>query len=210
MPFYKDYIYPYLVDVLGDPAPIQEVRQQIIPLAQGNVLEIGVGSGANFIHYDAARVNKLYALEPNPGMIRLAERRQPKTKLSIEFLDLPGERIPLEDGSVDTVVSTFTLCTIPGIVDAIRGIARVLKPAGKLLFFEIGLSPDPEVQRWQKRLEPLSHRLFQGLYLTRDIPALIVQGGFQIERMESGYLAPFPKSLSYCWWGTAIPQSRRE
>jgi len=210
MPFYKDYIYPYLVDVLGDPAPIQEVRQQIIPLAQGNVLEIGVGSGANFIHYDAARVNKLYALEPNPGMIRLAERRQPKTKLSIEFLDLPGERIPLEDGSVDTVVSTFTLCTIPGIVDAIRGIARVLKPDGKLLFFEIGLSPDPEVQRWQKRLEPLSHRLFQGLYLTRDIPALIVQGGFQIERMESGYLAQFPKSLSYCWWGTAIPQSRRE
>ena len=210
MPFYKDYIYPYLVDVLGDPAPIQEVRQQIIPLAQGNVLEIGVGSGANFIHYDAARVNKLYALEPNPGMIRLAERRQPKTKLSTEFLDLPGERIPLEDGSVDTVVSTFTLCTIPGIVDAIRGIARVLKPDGKLLFFEIGLSPDPEVQRWQKRLEPLSHRLFQGLYLTRDIPALIVQGGFQIERMESGYLAQFPKSLSYCWWGTAIPQSRRE
>ena len=210
MPFYKDYIYPYLVDVLGDPAPIQEVRQQIIPLAQGNVLEIGVGSGANFIHYDAARVNKLYALEPNPGMIRLAERRQPRTKLSIEFLDLPGERIPLEDGSVDTVVSTFTLCTIPGIVDAIRGIARVLKPDGKLLFFEIGLSPDPEVQRWQKRLEPLSHRLFQGLYLTRDIPALIVQGGFQIERMESGYLAQFPKSLSYCWWGTAIPQSRRE
>jgi len=209
MLFYKDHVYPYLVDILGNPLPIRKIRQQVIPPAQGNVLEIGVGSGANFVHYDVARVNKLYALEPNSGMIRLAKRHLLKTKLNIEFIDLPGERIPLEDGSVDTVVSTFTLCTIPGIVDAIREIARVLKPGGKLIFFELGLAPDREVQRWQKRLEPLQHWLFQGLYLTRDIPALIVQGGFQIEQMESGYLSQFPKSLSYCWWGTAIPQSQR-
>jgi len=208
MPFHKDHIYPFLVDVLGDPPPILKIRQRIIPLAQGVVLEIGAGSGANFIHYDSTRVSKLYALEPNPGMIRLAERQRRKTKLNIEFIDLPGERIPLEDGSVDTVVSTFTLCTIPGIVDAIRGIARVLKTGGKLIFFELGLSPDPEIQRWQKQLEPLHHWLFQGLYLTRDIPSLIMQGGFQIEQMEAGYLAPFPKSSSYCWWGTAIPRSR--
>jgi SAM-dependent methyltransferase len=210
MSFYRDHIYPRLVDGLGDPPPIARIRQQMIPLAVGNVLEIGVGSGANFVHYDAARVNKLYALEPNPGMIRLAERQQLKTKLNIEFIGLPGERIPLEDRSIDAVVSTFTLCTIPGIGDAIRGIARVLKPNGKLIFFELGLSPDPEVQRWQTRLEPLQHWLFQGLHLTRDIPSLLVQGGFQIEQMESGYLAQFPKSLSYCWWGTAIPQSQPE
>src|SRR3972149_11113276 len=135
MPFYRDHIYPYLVDILGHPPPIQKVRQQIIPLAQGKVLEIGVGSGANFIHYDSARVSKLYALEPNLSMIQLAERQRRKTKLNIEFLDMPGERIPLEDGAVDTVVSTFTLCTIPGIVEAIRGMARVLKPRGKLIFF---------------------------------------------------------------------------
>ena len=90
MPFYRDHIYPLVVDVLGDPLPIQEVRQQIIPLATGNVLEIGVGSGANFSHYDPARVSKLYALEPNPGMIRLAERKLHRTKLNVEFLDLPG------------------------------------------------------------------------------------------------------------------------
>ena len=208
MPFYRDTIYPRLVNMLGDPPPIQKIRQQIIPLAQGTVLEIGVGSGANFVHYDPTKVNKLYALEPNPGMIRLAEKQQRKTKLNIEFLDLPGEIIPLEDNSIDTVVSTFTLCTIPGIMDAIRGIARVLRPDGKLIFFELGLSPDVEVQRWQKRLEPLHHWLFQGLYLTRDIPALIVQGGFQIEQVEMGYLAQFPKSSTYCWWGTAMPQSR--
>jgi ubiquinone/menaquinone biosynthesis C-methylase UbiE len=206
MSFYKNHIYPYLVDILGNPSPILKVRQQIIPLAQGKVLEIGAGSGANFLHYDVTKVNNLFALEPNPGMILLAERQQRKTKLNIEFLDLPGERIPLEDGSVDTVVSTFTLCTIPGIVDAVQGIARVLKPNGKLIFFELGLSPDPKVQRWQKPLEPIFHWMFQGLYLTRDIPALLEQGGFQIEQMEIGYLAQFPKSLSYCWWGTAIPQ----
>jgi len=207
MPFYKDHIYPYLVDILGDPPPIQKIRQQIIPRAQGKVLEIGVGSGANFIHYDSRKVSRLYALEPNPGMVRLAEREQHKTKLNIEFLDLPGERIPLGDGSIDTVVSTFTLCTIPGIVEAIQGIARVLKPNGKLIFFELGLSPDPEVQRLQKRLEPLHHWLFQGLYLTRDIPSFLVQGGFQIEQMESGYVAQFPKSLFYCSWGIAMSQA---
>jgi SAM-dependent methyltransferase len=210
MPFYRDYIYPHLVDILGDPPPIQEIRQQIIPLAEGKVLEIGVGSGANFVHYDSRKVTKLYALEPNLGMIRLAQKQQHRTKLNIEFLDLPGERIPLDDNTVDTVVSTFTLCTIPGIVDAIQGIARVLRPEGKLIFFELGLSPDLAVQRWQKQLEPLCRWLFQGLYLTRDIPFLIREGSFQINQMESGYLAQFPKSLSYCWWGIAVPLSREQ
>ena len=204
MAFYRDHIYPYLVDRLGDPPPIQIIRQQIIPHAQGQVLEIGAGSGLNFGHYDPAKVSKLYALEPNPGMRRLAERQRRRTKLDVEFLDLPGERIPLADGTVDTVVSTFTLCTIPGIAQALQGIRRVLKPGGKLIFFELGLAPDPAVQHWQTRLEPVCHRLFQGLYLTRDIPSLIRQGGFQIERMETAYLARFPKSVSYCWWGTAI------
>ena len=207
MPLYKDYIYPYLVNNLGDPPPILKVRRQIISRAQGKVLEIGAGSGANFIHYDFTKVSKLYALEPNPGMIRLAERKQRNPKLNIEFLDLPGEHIPLEDDTIDTVVSTFTLCTIAAIVDAIGEIARVLKPNGKLIFFELGLSPDVAVQRWQKRLEPIHHWLFQGLYLTRDIPSLLIEGGFQIEKMEAGYLAQFPKSSSYCWWGTAVPQA---
>ncbi|HJS19582.1 MAG TPA: class I SAM-dependent methyltransferase [Anaerolineales bacterium] len=203
MPFYRDYIYPHLVDMLGDPPPIREIRRQIIPLAEGNVLEIGVGSGANFPHYDPTRVTRLYALEPNSGMVRLAERQAHQTKLNIEFIDLPGERIPLDDGTVDTVVSTFTLCTIAGIGDAIQGIARVLRPDGKLIFFELGLSPDPAVQRWQKRLEPIQHWLFQGLYLTRDIPFLLMQGGFQIREIQAGYIASFPKSSTYCWWGVA-------
>ena len=143
-------------------------------------------------------------------MIQLAEKKRRETRLHIEFLDLPGERIPLEDATIDTVVSTFTLCTIFGVVDAIRGLARVLKPDGKLIFFELGLSPDLSVQRWQKILEPIHHWLFQGLYLTRDIPSLLKDGGFQIKQIQRGYLASFPKSSSYSWWGTAVLPSRQE
>ena len=208
MPFYGDSIYPHLVTVLGNPKPIDEIRQRIVPLAEGDVLEVGVGPGVNFVHYDPARVNKIYALEPNPGMLRRAEEQRRRTPLEIEFLDLPGERIPLPDASVDTVVSTFALCTIPGVVEAIRGIGRVLKPGGKLVFFEHGLSPDPRVQRWQKRSEPLFHWAFEGCHVTRDIPTLIGKSGFHIEQMDSGYLAPFPKSGSYCWWGAAVPELR--
>lgn len=206
MPFYRDHVYPRLVSALGDPKPIQEVRQRMIPLAQGEVLEIGVGPGVNFVHYDPKKVSKIYALEPNPGMIRLAEQHR-RTELNVEFLDLPGERIPLGDGSVDTVVSTFTLCTIPGVTEVIRGIGRVLRPGGQFLFFEHGLSPDIRVRRWQERTEPLFQWAFEGCHVTRDIPALIKEGGFRVERMETGYLARFPKSGSYCFWGVARPGS---
>lgn len=105
-------------------------------------------------------------------------------------------------------MTTFTLCTIPGVVEAIQGVRRVLKPAGKLIFFEHSLSPDPLVQRWQARSEPLFRWAFEGCHVTRDIPSLIRKGGFNIEQMDAGYLAPFPKAGSYCWWGVAIPELR--
>ena len=141
-------------------------------------------------------------------MIRLATQQRRRTKLDIEFLDLPGERIFLENGSVDTVVSTFTLCTVLGVVEVIRGMGRVLRPDGKFIFFEHGLSPDPRVQRWQRWSEPIPHWVFEGCHVTRDIPSLITQGGFKIEEMEMAYLASFPRSWSYSWWGTAVTESR--
>jgi ubiquinone/menaquinone biosynthesis C-methylase UbiE len=141
-------------------------------------------------------------------MIRLAERQRRRTKLDVEFLGLPGERIPLDDGAVDTVVSTFTLCTIPGVREAIRGIGRVLRPGGRLILIETGSSPEARVRHWQERWEPIHHRVFAGFYLTRDITSLITEGGFEIERADGMYLAPFPKSWTHCWWGAAIPQSR--
>jgi SAM-dependent methyltransferase len=207
MPFYRNRVYPHIVTVLGNPRPIQKIRQRIVPLAQGTVLEVGVGPGVNFAYYDPTNVSKIYALEPNPGMVLRAENARRQTKLDIEFLDLPGEQIPLPDASVATVVSTFTLCTIAGVADAIRGIARVLRPAGRFLFFEHGLSPDIRVRRWQERTEPFFQWAFEGCHVTRDIPALIEEGGFRVEQMETGYLARFPKSGSYYFWGVARPKS---
>jgi ubiquinone/menaquinone biosynthesis C-methylase UbiE len=168
MSFYRNRLYPHIVTALGNPKPIQEIRQRIIPLAQGTVLEVGVGPGVNFPYYNPARVSKVYALEPNPGMVERAENQRRRTELDVEFLNLPGERIPLPDRSVDTVVSTFTLCTIPGVEDAIRGIGRVLRPGGQFLFFEHGLSPDIRVRRWQERTEPFFQWAFEGCHVTRD------------------------------------------
>jgi len=203
MSFYREHVYPHLVDALGNPKPIAQIRQRIIPLAEGEVLEIGVGPGVNFPHYDSGKVRKVFALEPNPGMLRRADKQRSKAIFEIEFLDLPGERIPLPDASIDTVVSTFTMCTIPGVVEAIQGLRRVLKTGGKFIFFEHGLSPDDAVKRWQRRTEPLFRCVFEGCHVTRNIPALIEQGGFKIEQMDVGYLAPFPKCGSYCFWGVA-------
>jgi len=205
MPFYRDHVYPRLVKMLGDPEPISDIRRRLVPQAQGTVLEIGVGPGVNFVHYDLARVSKVYALEPNPGMMRLADRQRRRTRLDVEFLGLPGERIPLPVAAADTVVSTFTLCTIPGVEDALREVARVLKPDGRLIFLEHGLCPEPRSRRWQQWSEPLTRWVFEGCRLTRDIPALIAAGGFQIAEMETAYLARFPKSWTYCFWGTARP-----
>jgi ubiquinone/menaquinone biosynthesis C-methylase UbiE len=137
MAFYRNRIYPHIVSMLGNPRPIQKIREQIIPSARGTVLEVGVGPGVNFAYYAPARIEKLYALEPNPGMLKRAENQRRLTELNVEFLDLPGERIPLSEASVDTAVSTFTLCTIPGVADAIRGMSRVLKPDGQFLFLNM-------------------------------------------------------------------------
>jgi ubiquinone/menaquinone biosynthesis C-methylase UbiE len=200
---YGNQIYPFLVSRMGDPKPIREIRKRIIGQAEGVVLEIGAGSGANFVHYEPTRVSKLYALEPNAGMIRLAERQRVRTRLDMEYLDLPGERIPLEDRSVDSIVSTFTLGTIPDVLAALRGMRRVLRPGGRVIFFELGLSTDLRVRRWQERWDPVAYRLFEGLHLTRDIPSILTQSGFEVEKMESMYLAAFPKSWTYCVWGTA-------
>lgn len=206
MAFYRDHVYPRIVDVLGDPEPIRKIRRRIVPLAHGEVLEIGAGSGANFPHYDPAKVNKVFALEPNSGMVRLAERRRGLARVEIEFLGLPGERIPLADASVDAVVSTFTMCTIPGVLEAIQGVARVLRPRGRLIFFEHGLAPDSKMQRWQRLSEPVTRCLFEGCHVTRDIPLLIRHGGFRIEQIESAYMGEYLKSWAYCWWGVAVPQ----
>jgi ubiquinone/menaquinone biosynthesis C-methylase UbiE len=203
MGLYERYIFPHISKALNRGAALQPIRRRIVPKARGVVLEIGVGTGSNFAHYDPQRVTKVYALEPAPGMVRLARREAAAFPFAIEFIDLPGERIPLSDRSVDTVLTTFTLCSIAGVVPALRGMARVLKPDGELLFCEHGEAPDPSVQRWQRRLEPIQRRIFPGCHLSRRIPDLVEQGGFTIRSLEKAYSPGLPRFVGFFYDGVA-------
>ena len=151
-------------------------------------------------------MTRLYALEPDPRMVKLARQKVRNSEFPIEFLGLPGESIPLQDSSVDTVVTTFTLCSISRIVEAIRDIRRVIKPTGRLWFLEIGLSRHPSTRRRQTWWEPVAMKAFAGLRLTRDIPTLIMHGGFRIESAESWHIATLLNAWTHCWWGSAVPE----
>ena len=173
-------------------------REALVPLAWGRVLEIGIGSGLNLPYYDAGKVTRLWGLEPSPEMTRMAEKAARSVSFDVEFIGLPGEEIPLEDDSVDTVLMTYTLCTIPDTEPALRQMARVLKPGGELIFCEHGAAPDPGVRRWQDRINPIWKRLGGGCHLNRAIPNLIKQGGFRINEIHTDYLPGWrPASFNY-------------
>jgi ubiquinone/menaquinone biosynthesis C-methylase UbiE len=166
------------------------------------VLEIGLGSGLNLPFYDAQRVTKLWGLEPSAEMRALAKPAVERVPFEFEFLDLPGDEIPLEDQSVDSVVVTYALCTIPDTQTALRGMARVLRPGGRLIFCEHGAAPDPRVRKWQDRVTPLWRRFGGGCHLNRAIPELIVAGGFTVDNLEAGYI-PGWRPACFNYWGTA-------
>jgi ubiquinone/menaquinone biosynthesis C-methylase UbiE len=199
---YDRYVLPWVIDFACGIAPIQRQRARIVPRAAGRVLEIGIGTGRNLPFYDHARLEKLYGLDPALQMNRLARKRMRAAGLEVELVDLPAEQIPMADGSFDTVLTTFTLCTIPDAVAALREMRRVLKPGGTLLFCEHGAAPDASVRRWQDRLQPLWKPIAGGCHLNRDIPGLLRQGGFKVDEMEQLYL-PGPRPLTYNYWGSA-------
>lgn len=178
-------------------------RQKIVPLAEGEVLEIGMGSGLNLGFYDPDKVRKVWGLEPSEGMRQLARKNFDGAKLQLEVIDLPGEEIPLDTNSIDTVVVTYTLCTIPDARRALQGMHRVLRPGGKLLFCEHGLAPDEAVQRWQNRINPAWRRLAGGCNVNRDIPQLLKSSGFHVDLDERMYI-PGVRFLSYNYWGSAV------
>ncbi|MDR3416080.1 MAG: class I SAM-dependent methyltransferase [Nevskia sp.] len=202
MNLYDRFVLPYLIDWACGIKPAQMQRAKIVPRAQGRVLEIGIGTGRNLPFYDHARLQELYGLDPALQMHRLARRRMKEAGLQVHLLDLPAERIPMEDASFDTVLTTYTLCTIPDVLAALREMRRVLRPGGRLLFCEHGAAPDPSVRRWQDRLTPLWKPLAGGCHLNRDIPELLREGGFRIEDLEQMYL-PGPRPLTYNYWGSA-------
>jgi SAM-dependent methyltransferase len=205
MGLYDRYVVPPLIDLACGAKPIRKQREKVTPLAKGVVLELGFGSGLNLPHYDRSKVSRVYALEPAPGMLARARKRAADAAFPIEILPERAETLSLPAASVDTVLVTFSLCTIPDPVTALEGARRALKPSGRLIFCEHGKAPDEEVQRSQARIEPFWKVIAGGCHLCRDIPRLICDGGFEVQRLETMYLPGTPKWAGFNYWGQARP-----
>lgn len=174
-------------------------------MAKGNVLEIGFGSGLNLAFYDPAKVQHVWGLEPSEAMLKLATKRLKETDLSVKLLKSTAEENSLDENSVDTIVITYTLCSIPDALTALNSMHRVLKPHGRLLFCEHGAAPDPNVRRWQDLINPIWKRIGGGCHLNRQIPLMLEQSGFKIQQIETMYI-PGWKPASFNYWGTATPE----
>lgn len=203
MNWYEQTILPLFINLACGTGVFRQQRAKLVTQARGVVLDVGAGSGHNFPFYDPKLVEKLYALEPSAGMRKLAAKRAQALAFPLEWLDLPGEQIPLADASVDTVVLTFTLCTIPDWHAALAQVKRVLKPDGKLLFCEHGLAPEPAVQRWQHRLNPGWKKCAGGCHLNRPIVDYLREAGFTIQQLDAGYLPKTPRIAGFVSAGIA-------
>lgn len=201
MGLYDRHILPHLIDFACGMGAVMKARSQLVPQARGRVLEIGIGSGLNLSFYDPQRVAVVVGVDPSAAMQRLARERAARCQVPVEMIALELGQIQAADASFDDIVCTFTLCTIPDALAALKEMRRVLKAGGRLLFCEHGLAPDLPVVRWQKRLTPLWKPLAGGCHLDRDIPALIGAGGFHIRELSTGYLkGPRPMTHVYRGW----------
>ena len=205
MGLYRRHVLPRLVDRLCGLENVAELRAAVVPLARGVVLEVGFGTGLNLPWYDPARVERLIAVEPAEEMLARSRDRARATPFPIETLALDGERIRLETASVDSVVVTFTLCTIADPRRALEGMRRVLRPGGQLLFCEHGLAPDERVARWQRRVNPVWRRVFGGCHLDRDVPALLAASGFRLDELATAWLGGGPRIATFTYRGAASP-----
>ena len=204
MSLYDKYILPSFLNCACGSKPINYQRQKVVPLAGGIILEVGIGSGLNIPFYDRAKVEKLIGLDPSPELNAMAQKMADQHDLEVEFLLSGAENIPLPDDHVDTVLVTYTMCTIPDALSANKEMLRVLKPGGRMIFCEHGLAPDAKVSKWQSRIDPFWGKIAGGCHLNRDIPELIRRAGFQIQTMDKMYLPSTPKFAGYNYWGIAI------
>jgi ubiquinone/menaquinone biosynthesis C-methylase UbiE len=202
MGFYSETILPKLCDLAMRNKDLVPYRERVIGAAEGRVVEIGVGSGRNLPFYRGP-VKQVLALEPAPNLIAMA-RRAHLPNMPVDFIEGSAEAIPLDNHSVDTVVTTWTLCSIPQAATALAEMRRVLRPGGKLLFAEHGLAPDKNVRRWQDWLTPAWKRISGGCHLNRPIQLMIENAGFRVDRVETGYM-PGPKPMTYMHEGSARP-----
>jgi ubiquinone/menaquinone biosynthesis C-methylase UbiE len=203
MGFYNDIILPRLCDLAMRNKQLVPFRERVIGTAEGRVLEIGVGSGLNLPFYRRS-VSELVALEPAPRLVDMARGASRANTMPITFLEASAEAIPLDAHSVDTVVTTWTLCSIPLAATALAEMRRVLRPGGRLLFVEHGQAPDEGVRRWQDRLTPIWRCCAGGCHLNRPIAAMIGEAGFRIDRIETGYI-PGPRPMTFMYEGSARP-----
>jgi SAM-dependent methyltransferase len=199
---YREQVVPRMVEWMCGAAGMDRWRTQTVDGLSGRVVEIGFGSGLNVPHYPPD-VDVVLAVEPSTTARRLAERRIRESSVRVEHVGLDGQEIPLDDGSCDAALFTFTLCTVPDPAQALYEVRRVLRPGGSVHFLEHGLSPDPGVAKWQRRIDPLQRRLADGCHLTRDSPALVERAGFVMRRSEQLYVRG-PKPWSWFTIGVAV------
>ncbi|MFV1977287.1 MAG: class I SAM-dependent methyltransferase, partial [Candidatus Scalindua sp.] len=203
MSLYERYILPHIIDMGCRHKSVQLQRGKVVPLAEGRVLEVGIGSGLNIPFYNAKKVDFVWGVEPSAGMRRKAKKNLARSAVEVRWLDLPGEEIPLENNSADTVLLTYTLCTISDWHTALRQMHRVIKPSGKLLFCEHGAAPDKSVLKWQNRINPIWKTVCGGCHLNRPISKYLYEGGFHIETMETLYLPKIPRIAGFNYVGVA-------
>ena len=201
---WERFVVPRLIEWACAARPVTRQRRKVVPQARGRILEIGVGSGLNLSHYDAAQTESVMGIDPSPQLLAKAEIAARDISFPVSLVQGSAEHLPVDAGSIDTVVVTFSLCSIPDIEGALREARRVLRRDGTLLFAEHGLAPDESVARWQRRLDPYWTRCGGGCHLDRDIPGVIETAGFSFETLETIYL-PGPRVLNFNYWGTAKP-----
>jgi len=202
MGFYENRVLPHIINLAMSTKAVKAERKRCLANVSGAVLEVGFGTGLNLPYYTAA-VTKVVGVDPSNTSARLARKRIKASPFPVETIGLSAERLPIADGAFATVVSTFTLCTIPDVTAALAEIRRALAPEGRFHFVEHGLSDDPAVVRWQERLNSTQKKIFGGCHLNRPIAALIEQAGFTIERIENAYLEGAPKFGGYIYRGVA-------
>ena len=215
MGLYARYVLPKLIDMACAQEPMAKVRATYVSRARGRVLEIGFGTGHNLAHYSTGESSgestgedapvSLFALEPATDIVERARERLASATFPVEVSNASAEDIPVEDSTFDTVVSTWTLCSVPNVYRCLAELRRVLKPRGRLIFAEHGASPEPAIQRWQRRIEPAWKIIGGGCHLSRSADVLIASAGFRIDELETGYL-PGPKLATFTYRGVAAPR----